>query len=84
MSAESDVQIGTVGWFDLTVPDAPAVRDFYGAVVGWTASEVPMDGYSDFCMRTPSGKTVAGVCHERGSNAGLPAQWLLPAGRGNR
>ncbi len=33
-------EVGTVGWMDLTVPDAPALRDFYSAVVGWTSSEV--------------------------------------------
>lgn len=37
---------------DLTVADAPAVRDFYAAVAGWTPAEVPMGGYSDYCMNT--------------------------------
>ena len=37
-----------------------------------------MGGYSDHCMNQPGdGKTVAGICHARGGNAGLPAQWLL-------
>jgi hypothetical protein len=62
---------------DLTVADAPAVRDFYAAVAGWTPAEVPMGGYSDYCMNGPGGQTVAGVCHARGANAGLPAQWLV-------
>jgi predicted enzyme related to lactoylglutathione lyase len=25
---------GQIGWIDLTVPDAPALRDFYQAVTG--------------------------------------------------
>jgi predicted enzyme related to lactoylglutathione lyase len=37
-----------------------------------------MDGYSDLNMSGPeSGTPLAGVCHARGSNAGLPAQWLI-------
>jgi predicted enzyme related to lactoylglutathione lyase len=38
---------------DLTVADAPAVRDFYAAVAGWTPAEVPMGEYSDYCMNAP-------------------------------
>ena len=29
--------VGTIGWTDLTVPDADGLRDFYSAVVGWGA-----------------------------------------------
>ena len=68
---------GSISWTDLTVPNATVVRDFYAAVAGWTASPVEMDGYDDYSMNTPSGTTVAGICHARGSNAGLPAQWLV-------
>ena len=75
MSGEQPV-MGTLGWFDLTVADAPGVRDFYQAVVGWTASGVDMSEYEDFTMSAADGKAVAGVCHARGSNEGMPAQWL--------
>ena len=68
---------GTIGWFDLTVEDAEHVRDFYQAVVGWKAAPLSMGDYDDFVMSTSDGTPVAGVCHARGSNAGLPAQWLL-------
>jgi len=69
---------GTVSWFDLTVPNATAVRDFYRSVVGWRARSLDMGGYSDYCMIAPAtGKTVAGVCHARGVNTGLPPQWLI-------
>jgi len=68
--------VGTIGWFDLTVPDAPALRDFYAAVVGWSVSPVDMGGYEDFTMLAADGTPVAGVCCARGTNAGLPAQWL--------
>jgi predicted enzyme related to lactoylglutathione lyase len=78
MSEAPKPQVGTVGWMDLTVENAGDVRDFYRQVVGWSASDVDMGGYSDYCMNAPgSGTTVAGICHARGTNAGLPAQWLM-------
>jgi predicted enzyme related to lactoylglutathione lyase len=70
--------IGRFFWTDLTVADAPRVRDFYGAVIGWEPSPVSMGDYEDFNL-TPPGATqpAAGVCHARGGNAKLPAQWLI-------
>ncbi|MBI2796719.1 MAG: VOC family protein [Gemmatimonadetes bacterium] len=70
--------VGTIAWVDLSVRDAPSVRDFYTGVCGWTAEEVPMGEYADFNMIAQStGFPVAGVCHARGVNEGLPAQWLM-------
>ena len=68
---------GLVGWVDLTVDDAPAIRDFYRAVIGWEYREVDMDGYADYSMTTLEGQDVTGICHARGHNEGLPAQWLV-------
>jgi uncharacterized protein len=69
---------GTIGWHDLTVPDAARVRDFYGAVLGWEHQPLDMGGYDDYVM-IPAGSAdgVAGVCHARGSNANLPPVWLV-------
>lgn len=72
------IEIGSVTWNDLTVPNAEEVRNFYNKVVGWKHEAVEMGGYSDFSMLTPiEGKPVAGVCHAKGVNAGLPPQWLI-------
>ncbi|MDH4043636.1 MAG: VOC family protein [Gemmatimonadota bacterium] len=68
---------GTIGWIDLTVDDAGSIRDFYAAVAGWTHEGVDMGGYADFTMMPPGGDPVAGICHARGGNAGLPAQWMI-------
>jgi predicted enzyme related to lactoylglutathione lyase len=69
---------GEIGWFDLTVPDAVGVRDFYRSIVGWESQDHDMGDYADFNMLLPdSGKTVAGICHARGMNADIPPQWLL-------
>ena len=68
---------GQIGWVDLTVADAPALRDFYARVTGWTPSPVEMGDYQDFCMSAADGRVVAGICHARGENAGLPPVWLV-------
>lgn len=68
--------IGSIGWLDLTVDDADGVRDFYTRVVGWESEALDMGGYSDYVMKSPGGEARAGVCHARGGNAGLPAQWI--------
>lgn len=78
MSTNEATPPGIMAWADLTVRDAAKVRDFYAAVVGWEAVPVPMGGYEDFQMNLPgTDQPVAGICHARGANANLPAQWLV-------
>jgi predicted enzyme related to lactoylglutathione lyase len=68
---------GSVIGFDLTVPDADGIRDFYAAVIGWSHGGFDMGGYSDYFMKIDStGEPVAGLCHKRGENADLPPAWL--------
>ncbi len=68
---------GSVVWTDLTVADAPGIRDFYSKVVGWKSEKLSMGGYDDFVMCAPSdGEQLVGICHARGENAGLPPLWL--------
>lgn len=77
MSETQRPAVGTLIGFDLTVDDAEQIRDFYAAVVGWDIEPVDVGGYEDFFMKSSeTGDTVAGICHARGDNAGLPAQWL--------
>lgn len=76
--ADTKQAVGSIGWVDLTVPDADRVRDFYAQVTGWKPEPVDMGGYSDYTMTQPeSGEGTAGVCWQRGGNADLPAQWLI-------
>jgi hypothetical protein len=71
-------KMGTVGWIDLTVADAAAVRAFYSQVTGWASSPVSMGDYDDYNMVAPgTEEPAAGICHARGSNADLPPQWLI-------
>jgi len=78
MSNKEKPEIGSITWTDLTVPNAEEVKDFYSKVVGWESAPVSMGDYNDFNMNAPeSGKTKAGICHNRGGNSQLPAQWLI-------
>jgi predicted enzyme related to lactoylglutathione lyase len=78
MSQGHIAMIGSINWADLTVPDAGAVRDFYAEVVQWKPSSISMGEYDDYAMHTPAADTpAAGICHARGVNADLPAQWLI-------
>lgn len=74
-------QIGRVAWMDLTIDDADNVSEFYSQVVGWDIQSFDMGGYNDYCMNDPkSGETLAGVCHAKGPNAGLPPVWMMYVG----
>jgi len=83
---DAAARAGCIAWLDLTVADAPATRDFYRQVVGWSVQDVEMedagDAYIDYNMLGDDGKPAAGVCHARGVNLGLPAVWMiyLPVG----
>lgn len=73
-----EYEVGSVGWLDLTVEDAGAVKEFYENVVGWSSSGVEMKGYDDFVMLTPGGQApVGGVCHARGPNQDIPPFWIV-------
>ncbi len=67
---------GSIVWTDLTVDDAGSLKDFYADVVGWHIEPTPMGGYDDFTVGPKGSDGIAGICHARGSNAGMPPAWL--------
>jgi hypothetical protein len=78
MDPDNEPPVGSIVWTDLTVQNAAEIKEFYSQVVGWTASPHDMGDYHDFDMARPAeGQIVTGICHARGSNADLPAQWLI-------
>ncbi len=85
-SRDAAAPVGRISWVDLTVSNASATRDFYRQVVEWSVQDVEMeDGgerYADYNMLGDDGNPVAGVCHARGVNVGLPPVWMiyLPVG----
>ena len=74
----SESKIGKIGWIDLTVENGDLVKSFYEKVVGWKVHPVSMGEYDDYCM-IPADESdpIAGICHAREGNKGLPSQWLL-------
>ena len=78
MSDAPDTPVGSLGWIDLTVEHASELRNFYVEVAGWRAEAVEMGGYEDFTMFPAGGEAPAGgICHARGTNADLPACWMI-------
>lgn len=78
MAGKKRLKRGSIAWVDLTVKNADAVRDFYAAVTGWKPEAVSMGPYNDYNMIDPeTGRSAAGICHQRGVNKDLPAQWLI-------
>jgi predicted enzyme related to lactoylglutathione lyase len=78
MSDKAKTPIGSIIWNDLTVNNAEEVSKFYSEVVGWKSEPVNMGEYNDFNMNRPDDDIPgAGICHARGKNANLPAQWLI-------
>lgn len=79
--SEKQYQAGQILWRDLTVPDAPAIRDFYKEVIGWEHSDHPMGDYNDYNMlQAETGEVITGVIHKRGVNAAIPSVWMLYVG----
>lgn len=70
---------GTIVSADITSDNADGLRDFYSAVMGWTASPMPMGEYDDYVMMSADGTGWGGgICHLRGVNANQPAnQWIV-------
>lgn len=78
MAENTASALGKIGWADLTVPNAPALRDFYEHVAGWTPSVFPMGDHDDYLMTPAGGQApVAGICHALGENAAQPPLWMI-------
>lgn len=71
---------GQFYWTDLTVDDPDSLKEFYRDLFGWQEIPVAMnDGagpYTDYCMAIDTHTTGGGICHNRGSNQGIPPQWI--------
>ncbi|MFH1196750.1 MAG: VOC family protein [bacterium] len=78
MSEKNNNIIGSIGWVDLTIPNASELREFYKNVVGWKSEGLSMGEYEDFVMISPSdNQPKAGVCHKRGGNSEFPSVWMV-------
>lgn len=69
--------LGSIGWVDLTIKDAPKIRDFYKSVVGWDSEGLSMGDYEDYVMTNAAGDGISGVCHQQGFNSDQPTGWMI-------
>lgn len=69
--------VGEIFSAELTIDNADELRDFYAAVLGWTSQDLSMGSYDDYVMLRDGETPVAGICHARGENTGIPPQWLI-------
>jgi predicted enzyme related to lactoylglutathione lyase len=77
MAEQQKPKVGTIGWHDLTVPDAEKVSEFYAQVADWKREPLDMGGYSDYMMMSREGEAGGGICNARGQNADLPPVWMM-------
>ncbi len=72
---------GTINWRDLTTENAGELREFYKEIAGWQSEEMPMkngdEEYRDYIMKDADGNPIAGICHHKGVNTGIPPQWIM-------
>lgn len=64
---------GTPVWCDLSTPDVPTARAFYGAVIGWSFAETPSGGSGWISADTADGP-VAGIGPIMGD---YPPSWTV-------
>jgi len=73
----SEYPPGTFCWTDLSTSDQPAAKDFYGALFGWEAEDMPAGGDSLYTMMRLGGKDVAAISSQPAQqrDAGVPPMW---------
>jgi predicted enzyme related to lactoylglutathione lyase len=68
---------GTFCWAELTSTDQAAAKDFYGAVLGWEANDVPVGDGAVYSIMRVDGKDVAAISFQPQAQraAGVPSLW---------
>jgi predicted enzyme related to lactoylglutathione lyase len=68
---------GTFSWVDLTSTDQPAAKEFYSALFGWEANDLPVGDGVVYSMMTKDGRNVAAISPQpqQQRDAGMPPVW---------
>ena len=70
-------QKGLFVWYELLTTDVEAAVAFYGAVVGWGTTSVPMPGMDYRMFRSPQGNNCGVMAlPEQARAMGAPSHWL--------
>jgi len=67
---------GTFCWIELGTSDAPAARNFYTQLFGWTVNEFPMGEMGIYYIFQKDGKDAAAMYQIAPERAGMPPNWL--------
>ena len=69
----------TFCWTELTTREPQKSVEFYGAVFGWTATLVPMEGSADYTEFRIGDHAVAGMMQMQGDSwpAEMPNHWMI-------
>ena len=68
---------GVFYWNELMTRDQAKVREFYGKSIGWTFSEMPMDGGGTYVVANLGDKPVGGIFPMEGPHfEGVPEHWM--------
>lgn len=65
---------GAFNWNELLTTDPAAAVKFYSALFGWTAQEMPMDGFN-YTLLKADGKDVGGLMPIPPMSEGMPPHW---------
>jgi hypothetical protein len=68
---------GTFCWTDLSTSDQPAAKEFYCALFGWQAEDMPAGGDALYTMMRLRGRDVAAISAQPAQqrDAGVPPMW---------
>jgi predicted enzyme related to lactoylglutathione lyase len=68
---------GTFSWADVSTTDQPAAKEFYSALFGWQADDLPVGDGAFYSMMRVDGKSVAAISPQpqQQREAGVPPLW---------
>jgi uncharacterized protein len=77
MGERTGYEPGTFCWADLTTTDQGAAKEFYGALLGWEAVDMPVGDGAFYSMQQVDGKVVAAIAGQpkQQRDAGVPPAW---------
>lgn len=77
MGERSEYAPGTFSWVDLATTDQPAAKEFYRALFGWEAEDLPVGEGVVYSMQRVNGKNVAAISPQpqQQREAGAPPAW---------
>lgn len=78
MGKRTRYEPGTFCWVDLATTDQTAAKAFYGALFGWTTSDVPMGDGGTYTMLRLDGDDVAALSELDAARReqGIPPHWF--------